>query len=92
MSTLIDYTSSITNKNIFLLNAVSCHESNAGNTSSACTIEYKFSIGYLLACDLKGVDKTCQANDSSAMLVIVEHGDWHKLLELLLNIEAIRCF
>ena len=58
----------------------------------ALWIQNQFHISDLFVCQFEGIDETCKAYDSRAMLVIMEDWDFHELSELSLDIEAVRCF
>ena len=65
-------------------------EVGAGDGGSAGAVDDDPDVFDVLADDLQSVDERRRGDDGRAVLVVVEHRDVHGLLELLLDVEALR--
>jgi len=62
----------------------------AGDGAGAGAVEDHLDGGDILARDFEGVDEAGAGDDGGAVLIVVEDRDAHGLLELFLNVEALR--
>ena len=89
---LVDHALRVAQGQILPFDAEGDVELRAGNPRRTGAAENDLDIGDFLSDDFQRVQKTGAGDDRRPVLVIVEHGDVHRLLQLFLNNEALRGF
>merc|ERR1740139_365003 len=91
-TSLVNDTFGVTGDHIGKRDSIFDHELQASNASGTCSIQHNFDVFNLSLGYVTRVDQSSQTHDSSSMLIIVEHWDIHDLLQLVLDVEAVRAF
>lgn len=69
-------------------------QDQVGDGDSGCSgaVDDDFNFVDFLLCQFQGVDQSCQSNDSSSVLIVVEDGEQLFVLEPSLNLETLWSF
>ena len=87
---LVDDASRVTYEKVLFLSSITFYQLKACNASSTSSIADYLDIFDVFLGDLEGINEASEAYNSSAVLVVVENRDLHLLLQLFLDVEAVR--
>ena len=85
----VDQALGVAKPEVLQLHAGLDHHVRAGDGGSAGAGEHHLHVGHLLAGDLAGVHQRGRADDGGAVLIVMEDGDVHFLLQAGLDLEAL---
>lgn len=74
-----------------MLYSIEIEELRDSDSGSSGSVEYYLDIFLFLSCDFQGIDKSCEDDYSSSMLIIVHDWDIKLCLQSLFDLEAPRC-
>lgn len=90
LTTLIAHALSVADYDVLFGHTIVVQKFDAGDTSRTSTIQYDLSGVGLPTSQLARVNEASEADDSRAVLIVVEDWNWHELFELCLDFKAVR--
>ena len=90
LAALVDDALGVNHSDVLALHAHADVVFGASDAGCASAIDHDFDLVHALACQLHRIRQGRAGDDRGAVLIVVEDGDLHRLLQRLFDVEAFR--